>query len=176
MNPIKKISIACASYILLIWFIFQPLTEFGIHMPYYEMSENGHEISHSELDSFLNIWSKLMQSRYSGDFNKRSLSMKTEYPSSLRKWLKLQYWDIERFFYDEQRIRDLLEYVDTMQELEDDKQITRSSSKVNLSNIIDELEKRLEANPFGKKELDLISANRYQISEILAGRAILGNE
>ena len=176
MSPLKKLGLACVSYILLGWFICQPLIDFGIYKPYFEMSKNGHEISHRELDAFLNIWSKLMQSRFAGNFNKKSLSMKTEYPSSLKKWLRLQYWDINRFFYDEQRIRDLLEYVDIKQQLEDDKQISRTTAKINLRGIISELEKRLEENPFDEKELDLIHANRYQISEILAGRAILGNE
>ena len=99
MSPLKRLCIACISYILLGWFICQPLIDFGRYKPYLEMSKNGHEISHKELDEFLNIWSNLMQSRFAGNSNKKSLHMKTGYPSSLKKWLRLQYWDINRFFY-----------------------------------------------------------------------------
>lgn len=176
MSPLKKLGIACASYILLGWFVCQPLTELGIYKPYFKMSKNGHEISISELDSFLNIWSKLMQSRFAGNFNKKSLNMKSGYPKNLKKWLELQYWDIERFFYDEQRIRDLLEYVDARLQLEENKEISRKSGKINLHGIIKNLEQRLEASSFNEKELDLIEANRYQIAEILSGRAVLGEE
>ena len=173
MKTLKKLGIAFASYLLLGWFICQPLTEVGRYKPYFKMSDNGHEISHSELNEFLNIWSKLTQSYYGDSFKGKSLKKASEYPNGLQKWLRLQYWDINRFFYDEQRIRDLMEYIDVKQQLEDSKKITRSHTKINLNNIISDLEKRLDVNSYKQTELELIEVNRYQIDEVLSGRAIL---
>ena len=173
MKPLKKIGITCASYILLGWFICQPLTELGIHKPYFEMPEQEHEISFDELDAFLNVWSKLMQSRFAEDFNKKSLNIKGEHPKNLKKWLKLQYWDIERFFYDEQRIRDLLEYVDIKLQIEENQKISKMSGDMNLNKFNKSLEQRLKTSSFSENELNLIETNRYQITEILSGEAVL---
>lgn len=170
MNTYKKMGILFVSYLFLGWFLFQPLTEVFRYKPYYSMSESGHEITHKELNSFLMVYSNMMQSSFKEHFY--SKSMRSEIPKSFQKWLNLQYWDIDRFFYDEQRISDLLEYIEVKKQLQDNEKISKSSN-INLKNINSALEKTLQAYEYNEKELNLIEANIYQISEIFAGRAVL---
>lgn len=137
------------------------------------MSETKHKISHKELNAFLSVWSKMMQTRFGENFKQKSLKSKSQYPIGFKKWLRLQYWDIERFLYDEERIRSLLEYSDIKLQLEENKQIIKKHHQINLKDIVNDLEKRLSTKSFDGEELNLIEANRYQIFEILSGRAIL---
>ena len=164
--------ILLVSWIFLGWFAFQPLTDVFRYKPYFTMSEEGHEISRKELNAFLYVYSDMMQSSFRDYFSAKS--MRSEIPSSFKKWLKMHYWDVDRFFYDEQRIKDLLEYVEVSHQLEDNKKISKSSN-INLNSINSDLEKRLYAYNYNHEELELIEANMYQITEIMAGRAILGN-
>ena len=151
MHPLNKIIISLVSYIILGWFVCQPLTDIGRHLPYQKMSENGHELSSDELNAFLNIWSKMMVSRYAENFDGKSLQKNGKYPRGLKTWLNLQYWDINRFFYDEQRIRDLLKYSDVKHHLEDNQKITRSSN-INLTDHIQDLKQTLNSASLSKKE------------------------
>ena len=175
MSVYKKLGISFVSYIFLGWFICQPLLDVGVYKPYNKMSSNGHEISASELNSFLDVWAKMVQSPIGDKVSLKSLKSKRHYPRMLKSWLKLHNWDTERFFYDEQRIRDLMEYIDAKQHLEDNRKISKTSY-INLNDIISNLEKRIETKSFNEDELELIENNKYQISEILAGRAILGKK
>ena len=172
MSIYKKMGVLLVSWIFLGWFMFQPLTEVLRYKPYFSMSEEGHEISQKELNAFLSVYSDMMQSSYKEHFNAKS--MKTELPKSFQKWLKMHYWDADRFFYDEQRIKDLLEYIEVKHQLADNKKISRITN-INLHNINSDLEKRIYAYNYSQNELSLIEANLYQITEILAGRAVLGN-
>lgn len=176
MNLYKKFAIIFASFIFLGWFVCQPLNEVFRYQPYMKMSEEGHKISHKELDAFLAVWSEMFYSYWGRTFDGKSLKDNQKYPKGLEKYLRMQSWDIERFFYDEQRIRDMMEYVDIQQKLKDSKQIAKSGVRINLNDIISDMEKRLDTSSFDKKELELIEVNKYQIEEILTGRAILGKE
>ena len=172
MNIYQKFGVILLSYIFLGWFVCQPLTDVGRYKPYFQMSENGHEITHDELNDFLYVWANMMQSSFGKSFSSKSLKSGDKYPEGLQKWLALQYWNIDRFFYDEQRIRDLLEYVEIKRQLDDNKKIAKAS-RINLNDMNKDLQKRLEANSYNDYELELIEANLYQIGEVLSGRAVL---
>jgi hypothetical protein len=173
MSIYKKFAISLGSYIFLGWFICQPLNDVFRYKPYYSMPEVEHEINAEELDAFLNIWSKMIQSSYGKQLRVNSLKTEKSYSKGFTDWLELQHWNVERFFYDEERIRDLLEFVEVKKQLDDNHNIAKSTH-INLLHINKDLEKRLEASQFNDYEVELIEANAYQITEILAGRAVLG--
>lgn len=158
------------SFLFLGWFLFQPITDVFIHEDYSLMNEYGHKITRKELDAFLDVWSDMMNSTFKESYNNNSL--KKEKLVSFQKWLKLKRWNIDRFFYDEQRIRDILTYLDVKAKLEGNRKIAKKSS-INLDNITSDLEKHLDHYHYDEKELSLIEANIYQIVEILSGRAVL---
>ena len=172
MRVYKKFLIKFVTYIILAWFVCQPLTEIGRYKPYNEMPSEEFEITHKELDAFLEVWGDMMQSSFAENFKGTSLKSGNQYPRGLKSWLKLHHWDIKRFFYDEQRIKDLIEYAEIKHQLKDNKKITKLS-QINLNDMNKDLEKRLETTSYSNEELDLIEANLYQITEILAGKAIL---
>ena len=68
----------------------------------------------------------------------------------------------------------MVEYVDVKHQLSDNAKISRSSH-INLNDMNQALEKRLDANLYSDEELDLIETNLYQITEVLSGKAILGD-
>ena len=172
MSIYKKFAISLVSYIFLGWFICQPLNDIFRHKPYYSMPEVEYEINAEELNAFLNIWSRMMQSSYGEQLRANSLKTEKSYSKGFTDWLELQHWNVERFFYDEGRIRDLLEFVDVKKQLNDNHNIAKSAH-INLSHINKDLEQRLETSRFNDYEVKLIETNAYQITEILAGRAVL---
>lgn len=172
MDTIKNRLTKYATALILIWFIFKPLSDISFSKSYLEMPNGEFEITRQELNDFLEVWGNMMQSSFGKSFEGASLKSENEYPENLKKWLKLQRWNIERFFYDEQRIRDLVKYAEIKQQLRDNKKIAKSSL-INLKSINKNLEKSMDAIPYRMAELELIEANLYQITEILAGKAIL---
>lgn len=172
MSIYKKFAIKFATYIALAWFVCQPLTEVFRYKPYFEMPEEEYEITHKELNAFLTVWGNMMQSSFREKFTSSSLKAEGKHPKCLQTWLEIQHWNIDRFFYDEQRIKDLVEYVDVKHQLSDNAKISRSSH-INLNDMNQALEKRLDANLYSDEELDLIETNLYQITEVLSGKAIL---
>ena len=174
MNIYKKFGIQLATCVILIWFVCQPLADVGRCTTYMEMPEEEHELTHSELNAFLEVWGYMMQSSFKEKFKGTSLKTDGQYPKGLQKWLRIQHWDINRFFYVEQRIKDLVEYVEVKKQLDDNAKIAKAS-RINLNDMNTTLRKRLDANSYSNNELNLIETNLYQITEILAGNAVLGN-
>lgn len=173
MSILKKLLIKLTVYIFLAWFICQPLIDIGRYKPYFEMPEEEFEITYNELNDFLDVWGRMMQSSFGEEFTGSSLKSEQKYPKGLQKWLRIQHWDIKRFFYDEQRIRDLVEYVEVRNQLQDNKKIAKSA-RINLNEMNKNLKKRLDMNSYTNEELELIESGLYQITEILAGKSVLG--
>ena len=172
MNIYQKFGILSVSFLFLLWLLFQPLSSLGPHRSYLKMPCRWHEITQVELNDFLGVWSNMMQSSYKDSIKDSSLTTTPSYPKTFKSWLYVQHWSIERFFYTEQRIRDLLKYAEIKTRLADNKKIA-SKSATNLRNMNKDLEERLSTSPYSDKELDLIILNIFQITEVLDGRAIL---
>ena len=172
MSIRKKFSIKLMVFAFLAWFLCQPLIDVGRYKPYFEMPDEDFEITYNELNDFLDVWERMIHSSFGENFKSSSLKSKQPYPKELQKWLRLQHWDIKRFFYVEQRIKDLMEYVEVRNQLRDNTKIIKSS-QINLNEMKENLKKRLDMNPYSEEELDLIESALYQITEILAGKAVL---
>ena len=173
MNVYKKLGISFASFTFLFWLFFQPLSSIGLHRNYFDVPSEKHQIDQVELNDFLKVWSNMMSSSFKNTVKSASLKTGSSYPLSFLRWLKLQHWSVERFFYTEQQIRDMLKYAEIKTRLKDNNEIARKSH-TNLNKMNKDLETRLEASPYSEEELDLIILNMYQITEVLSGRAILG--
>ncbi len=170
MTRKKKFLILLVSFLFLGWFVFQPMVQLGIDKPYIEPPVAGQKIDAKELNSFLDLWSRIQQSELKRYIKQRSLSSKTDYPRPLVKWLETQNWNIERFFYDEQRLYELARCVKLKMTLNANKSL---SAHTNLYDIIREQERQMRACSFDEDEMTLIEANLYPIVEIFSGRAVL---
>lgn len=154
------------------WFLFQPITKIGLTGTYSTPPVAGQKIEASELGAFLDLWSRIMQGELKNVLGQISLSSKGEYPAVLVKWLEGQGWNVERFFYNEQRLHELVDYVNLRRNLNSNIALSKTSG-ANLSELIANQRHRMSACPYDEDELTLVEDNLYQITEIFAGRAVL---
>ncbi len=164
-----------ASFSLLIWFSFQPLSKLGLNKPYYTPPTAGQQLDAYELNEFLGLWSRILQGPLRKYMRQISLSSNGQYPEAVVKWLDAQNWNTERFFYNEQRLLGILDYVNLRMNLKSNQELSKKGG-VDLKELISEQQKRMKACPYHEAELDLIENNLYQITEILAGRAVLASD
>ena len=169
MNRKTKFFILIFSFVALCWFCIQPITEIGASKQYMQMPEAGEELSAEELQDFLTLWAQVMNGSMKDSIGQMSLRTKDSYPKDVELWLKAQNWSAERFFYDEQRIREILEFVNLRINLKSNL-IMNKQDGINLQNIIDGQQKQMNLCPYDKDELELIELNRYQIMEIFSDK------
>lgn len=172
MSRKLRMLILVVSFTFLAWFVSQPLTKIGFDKPYLAAPEAGQKIDAAEMSSFLNLWSRMLQGPLKDYVGQISLASGNSYPSALVNWLDAQNWNTERFFYNEQRIHELVDYVNLRANLKSNIELSQRSG-ANLNEIIKDQKRRLAACPFDDDELALVEANLYQITEIFAGRAVL---
>ena len=101
-----------------------------------------------------------------------SLHSNNEYPAVLVKWLEAQQWNVERFFYNEQRLLGLVDYVNLNNSLKSNIALSKTTG-ANLKEVIENQQQRMSSCPYDEDEMMLINNNLYQITEIFAGRAVL---
>lgn len=102
------------------------------------------------------------------------------FPPQLVRWLKRQGWSAERFFYDEQKIRELANIASLEENVESNRKLLKklekdAASGANLKNIITRQEEQLKLARVNPQELELIKANLYQVNMIMDGKAVLKN-
>ena len=69
----------------------------------------------------------------------------------------------------------VLDYVNLRMNLNSNKELSKKGG-VDLKDLIHDQERRMKACPYSKAELDLVENNLYQVTEILAGRAVLASD
>lgn len=116
-----------------------------------------------ELGSFLEIWLEIKQSRMYGRV--QEVSLEAGYPAALTRWLALHEWNVERFFYDAQRLQQLTYCASVRENLKGNLKLSRKHS-TNLRSIIKNQKDQLKSCTFNDLEMDLIAGNLYQINKI----------
>ena len=172
MSRKLKFLVLVASFAFLAWFLPQPLMEIGISRPYASPPVDGQKISADELNEFLNLWSRMTHGPLQKYVGQISLASGKSYPRPLVKWLEVQNWDVERFFYDEQRLHGLIGCAALQENIDSNVSLSRHDLS-GLRQIINEQRQKLGGCRFDDDELELVRANLYQITEIFAGRAVM---
>ncbi len=163
-------ALGCLCFLL--WFAFQPLSSMFVSRPYAEAPTVAHRLSVDELNDFLVLWSQIMQGPLKEYIGQVSLNTSSQYPKEIREWLEIQNWNVARFFYDEQRIREILSCVVLRDNMEGNKTLSRLSGN-NMKKVIDAQKNELANCKYDEEELFLIKDNMYKISEVLSGKAII---
>lgn len=172
MKRLLKLTIIITVFYGFWWLFSHPLNKIGIYMPYSNPPAEDHKVDDKELNSFLDLWSRMMQSGLRQKVAQVSLrSADSQYPQELVKWLEAQNWNVERFFYDEQRLAELVDCVNLRKAYNSNVRLARQSK---LDQIVKDLKQKLETCSYDDDEMALVEANLYQITEIFAGRAVLG--
>ncbi len=172
MTRKTKFLTALVCFIFLGWLISRPVVSIGLPKPYDEPPAAGHKLTAGELNEFLGLWSRIMHGPLKPYIGQISLAAGRTYPRPLVKWLELQDWNVERFFYDEQRLHGLIECVGLQDDIDSNISITKHNG-VNLSQIIKDQRRQLKACHFETDELELIKNNFYSVTEVFSGRAVL---
>ncbi len=170
-----------ASFVLLAVVLTTPLAELGrFGGSYGNRPEPEQILSLDELNAFLNVWSEFIRKDIGG-YGSRQLSLSSRgaedgFPPQLVRWLRRQGWNVERFFYNEQKIRELLNAAALENNLNANRLLSKKmGGNENLKNIIRNQEEQLGLIKVNPKELALIKANLYQVNLIMDGKAVLKN-
>lgn len=181
----RKLLILLLSFVLLAFILMTPLSDLGrFGSAYDRMPEQGEILDVAELNSFLSVWAEFMRKDVAG-YKSQQLSLSSRgtadgFPPQLVRWLKRQGWSAERFFYDEQKIRELANIASLEENVESNRKLLKklgkdAASGANLKNIITRQEEQLKLARVNPQELELIKANLYQVNMIMDGKAVLKN-
>jgi hypothetical protein len=150
--------------LVMLWNILScPLRSYFLDRTYNKPPHENQSFTMQELENFLGIWLEVRQSRMYGLV--KTISLETAYPAPLIRWLDLHEWNIERFFYDAQRLQQLTYCASIRENLRGNLKLSRKYS-TNLRSIINKQKEQLDSCSFNDLELDLIAANLYQINDI----------
>lgn len=167
----SQLGLLLLSIFFFVWLIQKPVNRLGVRTPYLSAPSQGQQLTADELNEFLDLWARINHGPLKKYFSQISLKSDSRYPQKIVTWLKLQNWNVERFFYDEQRLLELLEYVKLQKNINNNMELAKKTG-ADLDGVIKEQRRYLKAHTFGPEEIELVKHNLYQINEIFAGRAV----
>lgn len=171
---------------MLFWIILTPLNRIGkISFNNYDTPPTpGEAITFQEMNAFLEVWSKYLQKDI-GKYGLQQISLvvgkpSEKFPPQLVRWLDQEGWNVDRFFYLEQRLKAIVKTALLMEHLEANRQIYTqmsgrggdSAALENMRRILQEQEHNLNAEKISPQELGLVKDNLYKINAVLEGNAI----
>ena len=172
MSRKLKVGVLLLSFLFLGWFVFQPTARIGVQTPYLSNPAKGEELTAAELNEFLNLWSRILNGSLRPYLRQISVSNNQQYPQKLVKWLDNNNWSVERFFYDEQLIRGIVDCVNLKENIDSNIKLSKQGQN-SLKSIIEEQKEQFKVCKYSDKEMALVRANLYQINEVFAGKAIM---
>ena len=132
LNRRLKLLISLIAFVAVGWICFQPLSKIGVNKSYLETPKALHKLSQDELIDFLMLWDQMQKGELKGYLEQIPLKNEEGYPRPIVKWLELNNWSVERFFYDEQRIRDILSCVNLERNLNTNVEVSKKTG-INLT-------------------------------------------
>lgn len=148
------------------------------------------EISFEEMQDFLEIYSTynkkhLYENKYEGDVEDISLTLSTdqqslEYNHDLINWLGKRNWQVDRFFYCEKRLNDIIKakilrdtYLNSkpMLEMQIEDADRNKALLLTLKANLDMLKEAPYKTGITDSEMDMVSNNFEDIKDILSGKA-----
>ena len=169
LNRRMKVLIIIVVFAATWWLCTQPLIKVGADKSYMQSQELSHMFDQKELYDFLIVWDQIQKGKLKKYLDKIPLQNEGEYPRQIVKWLELNNWSAERFFYDEQRLRDIINCVDLERSLSTNIEASEKAS-INLKELVANQKQRMKSCSFDKKEKKLIEYNRNQIVSIFVKR------
>ena len=132
-----KYAINILVFSVVAWIIMMPIGSIGNSDKYMSLPEAGQKFTPQELEDFLYIWSKMNNSSLRGILGQLSLKSEYKYPKELVSWLEVQRWNPDRFFYNEQRLSEIIVYINLKKSIQENEKMQKISN-INLQNVINE--------------------------------------
>lgn len=135
-------------------------------------------VTPEEMEAFLPVWSKYAHSKISkNNFRQISLSDKTA-SKKLEKWLYKRGWQVERFFYVEQRLSAIIKSIylqkhsaDTIKILSEQlKSETNPQIANNIKKLIASQEQISNVEGVSAAEMSMVSPKLEEVEQILEGK------
>ena len=178
MSLKKKFLILLGSIAFITLVISTPVQNIGrLGTAYTEAPVTGENLTAKSLNKFLQTWSKFIKT----DISLQQLSLidsssEEKYPSQVVRWLRINGWNAEHFFYIEQRLREAVTAASLQETIEGNKAILQKMREGdaydNLQKIISMQQAQLNAVKITPAELELVKSNLYQINQVLEGKAV----
>ncbi len=132
--------------------------------------KNAEQLTPNEINAFLELWPEYLQTNASKS-EPQQISLTTGYPSEkyspqLRRWFEYKKWNIDRFFYVEQRLKAIVKTEMLLNNISANKKMAAQGER-NLHPIIAEQEKRVGAEKVTDEELEMVRPVLYKIHQIL---------
>lgn len=136
-------------------------------------------ISAEELDSFLPVWKDFMV-EYADSAGISEISLTQKLPSEalspqMKRWLKKKDWDVNRFFFVEQRLHDIVNYVYIKRHAKDVIEVMTAALKTeknpamkeNIKNVIASQQEILDNKKINNPETLLIENRLDEIIKVI---------
>ena len=166
LNRRLKLLILVVVFATLGWFCLQPPLTINIAGIYMEPPSKHHKFTPTELNDFLTVWYQINQTKYlKKKLERIPLQNADSYPWVIVRWLKLKRWNTQRFFYDEQRLKDILNCVNLKMNLNANIQASKRTN-IDLKDLVMHQEESMQACLFDEEEINLVESNREQIISV----------
>lgn len=167
MKRIIKNLILLILFFLFFGFLFTtPINHIGVNDRYLTPPSKDHQFDAQELNDFVLLWAKVEKSPIRKFMDQTLLDPEGHTSWFFKRWLKVNHWNDERFFYCQYRLVMLLRCVALEKNHQDNLKMAQSSN-INLHEVISEQEKLLAKCTYKGPEYDLISKNFQNIINII---------
>lgn len=168
MKYLLRYIILLILFIVVGWLVFVPVNHLGASLPYIEAVEEGHTFDAKELQDFLDIWHKADSGYAKNYMPSASLDVKSRPSNVFLWWLRLHDWNAQRFFYNEQRLRGLVNCVELRNDL-DGNLLMQKEGGAKLDELLKMQKHRLKACDYDENEMELIANNINTIKALVPG-------
>ena len=174
----KKFLILLGSIAFITLVISTPVQNIGrLGTAYSEPPVAGENLNAKSLNKFLQTWSKFVKTDISmQQLSLNDASSKEKYPSQVIRWLRVNGWNAEHFFYIEQRLKEAVTAASLQETIEGNKAILHKmredAASENLQKIISMQQAQLDSVKITPAEIELVKNNLYQINQVLEGKAV----
>ena len=170
----RKLGILVVVFIGVAWVLSTPLQLLGRPLSYRTPPHSDERLDAPQMNEFLRLWSIYLHKFGQEKLPPLSLENKrasASAPWRLKLWLYTEGWDVDRFFFVEDRLHSIVKTAYNQRNIAANKQLKEqnAANKTALSEIIQRQEK--SANPEGitPEELALVKDNLDKVIGILQG-------
>lgn len=181
----RKLIILIFTLIALLAVLTTPLQRMGKFNNFDEAPQVGELVTFNEMDDFLRLWSIYLRKK----FTKSTISQisMTQAKASevasprLKRWLWTEGWNVDRFFYVEDRLRSIVKTAYYRANINANKEILKQKTVAgyyhgdagSLAKIIKKQEEtQVDNEKITDEEVAIVAGNLDKIVDILEGRAV----
>ncbi len=163
---IKTLTILFITTLFLVWLLFTPTAKIGYSRPYNLPPSADHLFTAQELNDFVSLWVKANSSYISKYMNDPNARINGTTPWLFKQWLNIHDWNDQRFYFCEEKLRNILKCV-ILQKNHDDNVEMAAKGNSSLKIIIKQQEEQLSLCSINPQEFALISDNLGNLRKVI---------